>query len=373
MPSMSFAIGTGPDNHPMAPEGGLLPAGGLMTVQILKRALKRPLQVLLAGWGRQSRTPRQPSLLILMYHRVLPPDHPEMPIIQPGMVVHPQTFRMHLRVLKQRFEVVHLDDWLQRVARGQPVPKKACAITFDDGWRDNYDYAFPLLQEAALPATIFLVSDKVGTLESFWPERLARVLWHGGKGQAPAVWDSVEFAWLKQFGASYPFGLRPPVGSEIDAIIHQCKRFTDADLQERLQRMESRSVSTTATVTPDILDWNQVHAMAASGLIRFGSHTRHHVRLSDSVDASILLDEIRTSRKVIESHTHLTADVFCYPNGNHTPGVKRLVQGHYQAACTTQRGWNDVSGDRYLLKRIGIHDDVTADEVSFLAKLSGWI
>jgi peptidoglycan/xylan/chitin deacetylase (PgdA/CDA1 family) len=304
---------------------------------------------------------------------VLPPDYPEMPILQPGMVVHPRTLRMHLRVLSERFEVVHLDDWLQRLARGQPLPQKACAITFDDGWRDNFDYAFPLLQEAALPATIFLVSDKVGTPESFWPERLARVLWNGGKGQAPTVWDSAEFAWLKQLGASYPFGQRPPLRTEIDGIIHQCKRFTDADLQERLRLMESRSGSPAGTVATDILDWNQVHAMDASGLIRFGSHTRHHVRLNDSVDASILLDEIRTSRKVIESHTHRAADVFCYPNGDYTPGVQRLVQDHYQAACTTQRGWNDATADRYQLKRIGIHDDVAFDETSFLAKLSGWM
>ena len=344
-----------------------------MMIQILKRALKRPLQRLLASWGRQNRTPQQPALLILMYHRVLPPDHPEMPILQPGMVVHPQTFRMHLRVLKARFDILHLDDWLQRVAQGQPVPKKACAITFDDGWRDNYDYAFPLLQEFALPATIFLVSDKVGTPESFWPERLARILWHGGQGQSPAVWNSTEFAWLKQLDTSFPFGLRPPMRLEIDAIIQQCKRFTDADLQDRLCRMESCSGAAVETAVPDILDWDQVRHMAKSGLVHFGSHTRHHVRLSDAVGASILLDEIGTSRKVIESHTHQAAEVFCYPNGNYTPGVKRLVQDHYRAACTTHRGWNDVTDDRYLLKRIGIHEDVTADETSFLAKLSGWI
>lgn len=344
-----------------------------MSVPVLKRALKRPVRALLARWGRQSRPSSQPSLLILMYHRVLPPEHPEMPIIQSGMVVHPQTFRMHLRVLKERFEVVHLDDWLQRLARAEPLPLKACAITFDDGWRDNYEHAFPLLQEAALPATIFLVSEKVGTPESFWPERLARILWNRGKGRAAAVWDSAEFTWLKQLGVSYPFGEQPAERAEIDAIIHQCKRFTDADLQERLRLMESRVGSSVDVIAPDMLDWNQVRTMGASGLVHFGSHTRHHVRLSDSVDASLLLDEIRTSRMVIESHTQRVANVFCYPNGDYTPGVQRLVQDHYDAACTTQGGWNDVTTDRYQLKRIGIHDDVAFDETSFLAKLSGWM
>ena len=340
---------------------------------MLKRALKRPVRAILARLGRQNRTPWRESLLILMYHRVLPPNHPELPIIQPGMVVYPETFRMHLRMLKQRFEVVHLGDWLARLAAGQPLPKKACAITFDDGWRDNHDHAYPVLQAAGLPATIFLVSDKVGTSSTFWPEYLARIIWNGGLGRAPAVWNSPEFAWLQQLGVTYPLGQRPATRSEIDAIIHQCKRFTDADLYQRLARMESRIADVPMAAMPDILDWDQVNDMARSGLVRFGSHTRNHVRLSSVVDAQVLLDEIQTSRRVIEAHTHQTADIFCYPNGDYTPQVQRLVQDHYQAACTTHRGWNNATSDRYQMKRIGLHQDVAFDETSFLARLSGWI
>ncbi len=340
---------------------------------MLKPALKRSLRVLLATLGRQNRTPRRPALLILMYHRILPPDHAEMPIIQPGMVVYPQTFNMHLRVVRERFEVVHLEDWLARRARGQPLPKKACAITFDDGWRDNYDYAFPVLRANRMPATIFLVSDMVGTPDTFWPERLARLLWNRGRGQSPAIWALGEFDWLRTLGVSYPFGQRPPTRSEIDAIIQQCKRYSEAEINQKLRAMAPHVAPEEGAVAPDILDWRQVNEMAASGLIRFGSHTRHHVRLGDALDSSLLLDEVRTSREIIEKHTDRSAELFCYPNGDYTPGVKRVVQDYYQAACTTQKGWNDLAADPYALKRVGVHQDVAFDETSFLAKLSGWI
>ena len=340
---------------------------------MLKHALKGSVRAVLARLGRQNRAPWRESLLILMYHRVLPPDHPELPIIQPGMVVYPETFGMHLRMLKERFEVVHLGDWLAQWTSDKPLPKKACAITFDDGWRDNYDHAYPVLQAAGLPATIFLVSDKVGTPGTFWPECLARIIWNGGLGHAPAIWNSPTFAWLQQLVTTYPFGQRPATRNEIDAIIQQCKRFTDAELYQRLARMESHIAAVQTGVTPDLLDWDQVNEMARSGLVRFGSHTRNHVRLSNAIDGQVLLDEIQTSRRVIEAHTHQTADIFCYPNGDYTPEVKRLVQDHYQAACTTKRGWNDARSDRYQLRRIGLHQDVAFDETSFLARLSGWI
>jgi len=64
---------------------------------------------------------------------VLPEKYPEFNIVQPGMVVFPETFRLHLELLKQRFQLVDLADWLNRHRAGSSVPRKARAITFDDG------------------------------------------------------------------------------------------------------------------------------------------------------------------------------------------------------------------------------------------------
>lgn len=177
---------------------------------------------------------------------------------------------------------------------------------------------------------------------------------------------------MQQLGTAYPCGPGPATRSQIDAIIHQCKRFTDAEIYQRLGRMENR-IALPTNVVPDLLDWDQVNKMARSGLVHFGSHTRHHVRLSNAMDSQVLLDEIQTSRHIIEAHTRETANIFCYPNGDYTPQVKRLVQDHYLAACTTQKGWNDTMSDRYQMKRIGLQQDVAFDETSFLARLSGWI
>lgn len=100
--------------------------------------------------------------LVLMYHRVLA-DEEVSPDIKPGMYVTRETFERHLAYLAAHHDVVGLDDlheWMHGRRQYRRIP---CVITFDDGWLDNYTKAFPLLKKYRLPATIFLITDQIGT------------------------------------------------------------------------------------------------------------------------------------------------------------------------------------------------------------------
>ena len=77
-----------------------------------KRILKRQVQRAIAAFGRQNWAFPKNRLIILTYHRVLPRNHPALPIMQPGMVVRDDTFAMHIAVLKRRFQLVSLRDRL---------------------------------------------------------------------------------------------------------------------------------------------------------------------------------------------------------------------------------------------------------------------
>jgi peptidoglycan/xylan/chitin deacetylase (PgdA/CDA1 family) len=99
--------------------------------------------------------------VVLMYHRVLRED--EVPAsIDPGMYVLSSAFERHLKYLAQTFTLVGLEEilaWMEgRVAFARPP----CAITFDDGWSDNYRNAWPLLRRFGAPATIFLITGQIG-------------------------------------------------------------------------------------------------------------------------------------------------------------------------------------------------------------------
>lgn len=331
----------------------------------IKRALKRSLQTAVAAvaphlWGRGDG-----SLLVLMYHRVLPRGNAQRAAEQPGMYVAPETLAMHLELVKRHFTPIHLDEWWQRIERGEPLPRRACAVTFDDGWRDNHDFAWPVLRAAGVPATIFIVSSLVGTRYSFWPNRLGRLL----AVPRAAMASQALLEALPELRADARVASGSMLGPEaIDAAVMVCKRArSDADMNRLLESF----VPPAGGAASDLMDWDQIRSMSADGQIRIGSHTRHHVRLQQSLPDAIAEDEIVGSIGEIEARLGERPASFCYPNGDHSPTSAALVSRHFRCAVTTRRGWNDRRANRHLLARVGVHDEIAATPSAFVSRLAG--
>jgi len=312
---------------------------------------------------------RQRSLVVLMYHRVLPKDSPARQIEQPGMYVSPETLDLHLTELKRYFELVHLDEWLRRAKQGAPLPKLACAITFDDGWRDNYDFALPELMKHSAPATIFLVSSYIGTTYRFWPNQLISLL-------------------QKSFAAPGSVSLPQPLGrivepllaeardrgrltvEDVDRAVQEAKTFDEQEIRRCVDAAEMSCEN--ASAAAEILNGEEVAKMSATGMIRFGSHTATHFRLGGRMSSQQLEREIVGSRKVLQALSGQAIDLFCYPNGDTSPAAVDLVRRHYLGAVTTRKGWHSADGDPHLIQRVGVHEDVSSTRAPFLERLSSW-
>ncbi|HEU4654412.1 MAG TPA: polysaccharide deacetylase family protein [Steroidobacteraceae bacterium] len=324
----------------------------------MKRLIKSVLQNAAAKVAPMRwRIRSTPELLILMYHRVLPSSHPARATEQAGMYVSPETLAMHMEMLRKYFTFVHLDDWLRDVEAGRSIPKNACAITFDDGWRDNYQYAYPILRQAQAPATIYLVSDLVGTRYSFWPNTLATILTKANSEH----WRALP-GWLRDL---LPVDVRKMSSTEIEDLIGRCKCFTDEQMKSAVEHAADDFGER------DLISWEEAREMQASGVIRFGSHTRRHTRLSLVSDFSQLNDEVAQSGVIIREQLGSEVATFCYPNGDMSPDAIRLVSSQYLGAVSTRRGWNTPLSHRYAMSRVGVHDDVSNTPPRFLARLAG--
>jgi peptidoglycan/xylan/chitin deacetylase (PgdA/CDA1 family) len=306
-----------------------------------------------------------PQLVVLTYHRVLPDGHPDRATEQPGMYVRPETLAMHLDTLRRHFEFVHLEDWLADREAGRPLPRLACAITFDDGWRDNYLHGWSVLESRGVPFTVFLVTQYLGGQYSFWPNRLARQLGRTDQRVGPEAWPGPLRATLEAAGAfERPQG-RQPGPEVINRAVMACKRFTDAqvhcwlDLLPPLQSVGRR----------DLLDLAELQAMAAGGLARFGSHTRRHTRLAAGIDRVVIEDEVGGSADDLELLIGRRPLLFCYPNGDHSLEALQSVRRRYLGAASTVPGWNEGALDAHLIRRVGVHEDIASTPTEFMAIL----
>lgn len=297
-----------------------------------------------------------------MYHRILPKTDRRFAAEEPGMVVTPETFDRHLRELKTLFTIMPLSEWIERRKAGKALPQRACAITFDDGWLDNYEYALPVLHRQQTPATIFAVSHMIGTRLAFWPNRLARLL------QLDNRHGYLE--WLRECSQYHDAGRLDK--NAISSVIGFCKRFSDVDLQHRLDQAEAQ-LQLPVMEAQSLMNWEQLRQAQASGVVEVGSHTCHHFRLTESLDAKVMADEITSSKQLLEQQLERPVSLFCYPNGDTSALATRLVGEMYGAAVTTRRGINAATADVHLLSRIGVHEDVSDTPTLFKARLSGWV
>ena len=121
-----------------------------------------------------------------------------------------------------------------------------------------------------------------------------------------------------------------------------------------------------------VIDWSEAQEMSAAGM-SFGSHSATH-RILTLLDADQARREIQGSWDTLRAKPVTTVPVFCYPNGDWSPEVARLVEAAgYAAAVTTQFGYEDAAPtQRFALKRINVHDHVTRTPALFAFHLAGF-
>lgn len=105
-------------------------------------------------------------MFILLYHQINDIPRSRDPL---QLTVHPSLFEREMAFLyKNGYQCLSLASMVRMQMQGESLPARAFAITFDDGYQDNYDYAFPILCKYGFTATIFLVPERVGKTTKWW-------------------------------------------------------------------------------------------------------------------------------------------------------------------------------------------------------------
>jgi len=309
------------------------------------------------------------KVLILTYHRVLSREYAEKNFVQTGMYVYADIFEMHMLFVRKYFKIVSFNELIEIWHKGT-WDKKAryCVVTFDDGWLDNYLYAFPILKGNSIPATIFLPTAFIGTAEWFWPEKIAYIftaVCREGTVKAAQFhreFIGPHFPWLRElreFGYGY-----------IDSVIENSKCADRAEI-DRLINTLCEYLSLAIPRERLVLNWGEILEMSKEQ-ISFGSHTMTHPILT-SLPVSTVRHEAEGSWGAIMRSGANATPVFCYPNGDWSNEIVDVLKSlPYKAAVTTMYGLEEVvPTSRFALSRVGIHNGNSANLPLFAWHISG--
>lgn len=300
------------------------------------------------------------SLIVLLYHRI----HQRNGSL-PEMNVSPCMFNLHMQHLSQYYRPISLREYMKPERESFTSGKLKVMVTFDDGWRDNYDHAYPILKNHNIPALIFLTSGYIGTRRLFWQERLLKVLatCQTFKASSPlyqevrSVLDSLLHS--QSFNPNEAMSLNGcNQQTKVKALIETLKSLPIEEVERAVKQIEdSLGIPADGSKTCEraLLNWMEIEQMC-DGLIEFGSHTCRHALLN-MIDPTSMVEEIVGSKEVIEQRLNRRITAFAYPNGNYDDRViEEVRKAGYEIAFTTELGVNLKKTKLFQLKRIGVDE-----------------
>lgn len=288
-------------------------------------ALKRSLHVLSYTLGISHRlSNRRVAARVIMFHGVGPKP------------LTGRTFSSILIYLKKHYEIVSLHSLIQN--QSVEGAKIKVALTFDDGLKNNYTTAYPILKKLEIPATFFVCPGLIEKSEWLWN--------HQARARISRLSES-QISSIKNEFQEY--------GYEKNDIVEWMKATCASTRNEVCNLLKNRTPSFCPTSEEkesyDIMSSGELLKLDPN-LISIGSHTKSHPILSQ-LESKALSDEIENSKSELENMIKRPVPHFCYPNGNFTDEAVKFVQEHYEAAVTTEKGLFAPDCNHFKIPRIG--------------------
>jgi peptidoglycan/xylan/chitin deacetylase (PgdA/CDA1 family) len=297
-----------------------------------------------------SQLPARDSLLVLNYHRI---GNAEDDLFDPGLFeATPDQLNDQISYIKRHLSLVTLDEALAFIDGSIKEKTRRCRvlITFDDGYLDNYEIAYPILRSHGAQGVFFLATSIVGSCQVPWWDHIAYL---------------VRTARRRRFSLRYPKHLDVDLdqtGLEVSLrnILWLYKQPDNSDsarfIREVKEEAEGEDVPGTLR---RFLNWDEAREMSRGGMA-IGSHTHSHTVLSQ-LEPERQYEELSKSRTILKAQLGVEAEVLAYPIGSRTSFTDETQMlardAGYRAAFSFYNGTNlPGKTSAFDVMRIGIGD-----------------
>ena len=288
------------------------------------------------------------GILILRYHRIFD-DNDQERFYKLG--INKTNFDKQMHYLKRNYHILRMEEAVRILEDNEAILPGYIVITFDDGYKDNWLNAYPVLVKYNIPAAIYLTTEYIGTSRLLPWDRLRYIVSHS---ELPQI--KIPMFKSKTFDISTH---RRRVESFYQ--LKACLKEVDEEVKNQIiNDLETQLVNgyPEESKRDMFLSWDDVKKMSENN-ISFGGHTLTHPLMT-----RVSLEEARTqinkSKQDIEARLDSQVTTFAYPGGVFNEEIKAIVQqSGYKSACSTVLGTNNHNADLYALKRKGVSDGVS--------------
>lgn len=273
----------------------------------------------------------------------------------PSIAVSPALFERQMAFVAAHYRVISLDDVVDCIERRRPFPPRAVAITFDDGYLDNYTMALPILLRHGLTATFFVTAGPVVRGERFWVSWLRTAVLSASDLSGLAAAELIPPALSIRARAD-----REPI---VDAITGRMNRAGLAERHDLLEQAAQalRIDDIPAAGAEELVRPEHVRALARAGMT-IGSHTVSHPNLP-TLTATEAFGELVESKRLLEGLTGEPVRHLAYPGGpeSRRPDFTRATmelarRAGYRSASTSLRQPVALGSDVFALGRYDVHE-----------------
>jgi peptidoglycan/xylan/chitin deacetylase (PgdA/CDA1 family) len=293
---------------------------------------------------------QQHPCIILLYHRITD-NNSKYHNQGRAMHHHIKHLEKELPYLMRNYQILTIDEVIRHLKSGVGFRKPSVAITFDDGYLDNYTLAYPVLKKHGVPATVYLSTGLIGTSQRIWTDQIEFMLLGARKDQfnLPRLFGNQELR-IKTKEE------KEQVSNEITEAL---KKRPDAErteiMCELFKTLEIIGNPVKNGEERIMLNWDEVKEMANNGFI-IGNHSHTHPILS-RMPVQKGKEEIFESKKIIEKNLGIKVKHFAFPNGKEEDFNEELKDycqevGFESVASVISGTNNALKGDTMNLKRI---------------------
>lgn len=257
-------------------------------------------------------------------------------------------FLSYLKNIKKNFNILSLKEIIFRIENNQNLPRNSCAITFDDGFENNYSVAAPILDELKIPTTFFFSSDFIENNNMSWIDKIELCFEKKKNFTLKLPWfkkkidiknKKTKLKILHSIRANVKNNFLYKENEIVNSIYKQCKQktvnYSNSDIDKKI-------------------NWHQVKKMSQHYLFDIGGHSHHHISFGSLTKRKIVY-EIDKSFELFKKRLGIILEYYSYPEGQKNDFnqfvINKLRDKKIKFCPTAIDGINNKKTDFFKLRR----------------------